>query len=161
MYQTTWVPGIPGGIPADNDPVRPATVWLPPGNQYHGYSVNPALTGVANAAAFTSAFQTAINSAGAAATSTHRQIVLLKAGTYFVNPQNIDEGVASCHQGKSADFVNLGDCQVGVYVRSDNVTIRGEGATTTSIVANGHIKGYGTVILFGFRYDLATTPAPA
>lgn len=160
MYQTTWNPGIAGGIPADNDPLRPATVWLPPGNPYHGYSVKPALAGVANAAAFTSAFQAAINSAGATATPSHRQIVLLKAGTYFVNPQNIDEGVASCHHRKSADFVNpknLGDCQVGVYLRSDNVTIRGEGATTTSIVANGHIKGYGTVILFGFRYGSSET----
>ena len=57
IYQTTWDPGIPGGIPADNDPVRPATVWLPSGNPYSGYSVNPALTGTANASAFTSAFQ--------------------------------------------------------------------------------------------------------
>jgi hypothetical protein len=52
-FRTTWSPGIPGGIPADNDPVRPATVWLPSGNPYGGYSVNPALTGVGNAAAFT------------------------------------------------------------------------------------------------------------
>src|SRR3954454_12619269 len=68
MYQTAWDPGIPGGIPGDNDPVRPATVWLPAGNPYGGYSVNPALTGTTNAASFSSAFQAAINSAGAAAT---------------------------------------------------------------------------------------------
>ena len=67
IYQTLWAPGVPGGIPADNDPVRPASVWLPAGDPYHGYSVNPALTGTANAAAFSSAFQAAINSAGAAA----------------------------------------------------------------------------------------------
>src|SRR4051795_11692321 len=62
MYQTAWDPGIPGGIPGDNDPVRPATVWLPAGNPYGGYSVNPALTGTTNAASFSSAFQAAINS---------------------------------------------------------------------------------------------------
>lgn len=133
MYQTFWDPGIPGGVPADNDPVRPATVWLPSGNPYNGYSVNPALTGTANAAAFSSAFQSAINSAGAAATPTSRRIVLLKAGTYFVNPQ-----------------VNSGG-QVGIVVKVDNITIRGEGAATTRIAANGTINDYGTVILFGHR----------
>jgi hypothetical protein len=133
IYQTPWDPGIPGGIPADNDPIRPATVWLPSGNPYGGYSVNPALTGTANAAAFSSAFQAAINAAGAAATPTSRKIVLLKAGTYFVNPQ-----------------INSGG-QVGIVVKVDNVTIRGEGAGTTRIAANGTINDYGTVILFGHR----------
>ena len=70
IYRTPWDPGIPGGIPADDDPVRPASVWLPAGDPYGGYSVNPALTGTANAAAFSSAFQAAINAAGAAATPT-------------------------------------------------------------------------------------------
>ena len=133
IYRTPWDPGIPGGIPADNDPVRPASVWLPAGNPYGGYSVNPALTGTGNAAAFSAAFQAAINSAGAAATPTSRKIVLLKAGTYYVNPQ-----------------VNSGG-QVGIVVKVDNVTIRGEGATTTRIAANGTINDYGTVILFGHR----------
>jgi len=133
IYQTPWDPGIPGGIPADNDPVRPATVWVPSGNPYGGYSVNPALTGTANAAAFSSAFQAAINSAGAAATPTSRRIVLLKAGTYYVNPQTNSGG------------------QVGIVVKVDNVTIRGEGAQTTRIAANGTINDYGTVILFGHR----------
>src|ERR1035441_10306824 len=59
MYRTAWDPGIPGGIPADNDPVRPATGWLPSGNPYDGYSVDPSLTGKVKAAAFTSAFQSA------------------------------------------------------------------------------------------------------
>ena len=36
-FQTLWDPGIPGGIPADNDPVHPASVWLPSGNPYGGY----------------------------------------------------------------------------------------------------------------------------
>ena len=45
QFQVRWAPGIPGGVPRDNDPVRPATVWLPAGNPYGGYSVNPALTG--------------------------------------------------------------------------------------------------------------------
>jgi len=133
MYQVPWNPGIPGGIPADNDPVRPATVWLPSGNPYHGYSVNPSLTGTANAAAFTASFQAAINAAGAAATPSSRRIVLLKAGTYYVNPQ-----------------VNSGG-HVGIYVKVDNVTIRGEGADTTHLAANGTITDYGTVVLFGHR----------
>ena len=67
--------------------MRPASVWLPAGNPYGGYSVNPALTGVGNAAAFTAEAQAAINAAGAAASAGHRQIVRLKAGTYYVNPQ--------------------------------------------------------------------------
>ena len=133
IYRTPWDPGIPGGIPADNDPVRPATVWLPAGNPYNGYSVNPALTGTANAAAFSAAFQAAINSAGAAATPTSRKIVFLKAGTYYVNPQTNSGG------------------QVGIVVKVDNVTIRGEGAQTTRIAANGTINDYGTVMLFGHR----------
>ena len=37
MFQTPWDPGIPGGIPADDDPTRPASVWLPDGDPYHGY----------------------------------------------------------------------------------------------------------------------------
>ena len=88
-FQTTWNPGIPGGIPADNDPVHPASVWLPSGDPYSGYSVDPSLTGQAKAAQFTSAFQAAINSAGAAASPSMRKIVKLKAGTYFVNPQQL------------------------------------------------------------------------
>ena len=133
IYRTPWNPGIPGGIPADNDPVRPATVWLPAGNPYGGYSVNPALTGTANAAAFTSALQAAVNSAGAAATPTSRKIVLLKAGSYFVNQQSGPAG------------------QVGIYVRVDNVTIRGEGADVTRLSANGTIHQLGAVVLFGHR----------
>ena len=134
-FQTTWNPGIPGGIPADNDPVHPASVWLPSGDPYLGYSVDPSLTGQAKAAQFTSAFQAAINSAGAAASPSMRKIVKLKAGTYFVNPQQLP---------------NAGG-QVGIYVRVDNVTIRGEGADNTRIVANGTIPEYGAVILFGHR----------
>jgi hypothetical protein len=135
QFQTRWSPGIPGGVPRDNDPVRPATVWLPSGNPYGGYSVNPALAGQGNAAAFTSAMQAAINAAGAAATPSSRKIVLLKAGTYYVTPQNLP---------------NKGG-QVGLYVTVDNVTIRGEGADRTRLVANGTIPDYGTVVLFGHR----------
>lgn len=36
---TVWNPGIPGGIPTDTDSTRPATVWLPSGNPYGGFSV--------------------------------------------------------------------------------------------------------------------------
>ncbi len=135
QFQTRWSPGIPGGVPGDNDAVRPATVWLPSGNPYGGYSVNPALAGQGNAAAFTSAMQAAINAAGAAATPSSRKIVLLKAGTYYVNPQGLP---------------NKGG-QVGLYVTVDNVTIRGEGADRTRLVANGTIPDYGTVVLFGHR----------
>ncbi|HET9035976.1 MAG TPA: hypothetical protein VFN45_07215 [Myxococcaceae bacterium] len=135
QFQTRWSPGIPGGVPRDNDPIRPATVWLPAGNPYGGYSVNPALAGQGNAAAFTSAMQAAINAAGAAATPSSRKIVLLKAGTYYVNPQGLP---------------NKGG-QVGLYVTVDNVTIRGEGADRTRLAANGTIPDYGTVVLFGHR----------
>src|SRR5512132_1804483 len=64
QFRTSWDPGIPGGVPRDDDPVRPASVWVPPGNPYGGYSVNPVLTGVGSAAAFTAAAQAAINAAG-------------------------------------------------------------------------------------------------
>jgi hypothetical protein len=136
LFRTAWDPGIPGGIPADDDPIRPASVWLPPGDPYNGYSVDPALAGRANAAAFTAAFQAAINSAGDEATPTSRKIVFLGEGTYFVNPQR--------YPGSGSD-------QVGIYVKVDNVTIRGSGADTTRLAANGTINNYGTVVLFGHR----------
>src|SRR5713101_8034549 len=77
--------------------------------------------------------QVTIASAGAAAPPTSRKIVLLKAGTYYVNQQS---------------FFGNG---IGLYVKVDNVTIRGEGADTTRIAANGTINNYGTVVLFGHR----------
>jgi len=135
QFRVSWSPGIPGGIPRDDDPVRPASVWLPPGDPYHGYSVDPALAGQANAAAFTSAAQAAIAAAGAAATPKGRRIVLLKAGTYFVAPQPLpDKGG-----------------HVGLYVTVDGVTLRGEGPDRTRLVAGGTIPEYGTVVLFGHR----------
>ena len=133
IYRTPWNPGIPGGIPTDTDPVRPATVWVPSGDPYGGYSVDPALTGTGNAVAFTAALQSAIASAGAAATPTSRKIVKIKAGTYYVAPQTNSGG------------------QVGIYVKVDNVTIRGDGPTTTRLAANGTINNYGTVVLLGHR----------
>ncbi len=136
LFRTVWDPGIPGGIPADDDPIRPASIWLPPGDPYIGYSVDPALAGRTNAAAFTTAFQAAINSAGEEATPTSRKIVFLSEGTYFVNPQR--------YPGSGSD-------QVGIYVKVDNVTIRGSGADTTRLAANGTINNYGTVVLFGHR----------
>jgi hypothetical protein len=139
QFRINWAPGIPGGVPRDNDPVRPASVWLPAGNPYDGYSVNPALAGQGNAAAFTSAMQAAINAAGAAATPSSRKIVLLKAGTYYVNPQTLPSKGG----------------QVGLYVTVDNVTIRGEGADRTRLAANGTIPDYGTVVLFGHRNGFA------
>ena len=141
QFRTSWSPGIPGGVPQDTDPVRPATVWLPAGNPYGGYSVNPALTGQANAGAFTAAAQAAINAAGAAATPNSRKIVLLKAGTYYVNPQTLP---------------NKGG-KVGLYVTVDNVTLRGEGPDRTRIAANGTIPDYGTVVLFGHRNGFSDT----
>jgi hypothetical protein len=145
--QQTWDPGIPGGIPLDNNALRPASVWLPSGNPYNGYSVNPALAGSANAAAFTTAMQNAINSAIAAATPSNRQIVYLAPGSYFVNPQTDPDGSGG---------------SVGLYVRGDDVTIRGSGSTQTSIVATAAFQnltvGYGTLVLIGHRYAASDTP---
>src|SRR5580658_6911219 len=142
--QQTWDPGIPGGIPLDNNSQRPASVWLPSGNPYNGYSVNPALAGSANAAAFTTAMQNAINSAITAATPSNRQIVYLAPGSYFVNPQTDPDGSGA---------------SVGLYVRGDNVTIRGSGSAQTSIVATAAFQsltvGYGTLVLIGHRYATA------
>ena len=125
--------GIPGGIPADDDPTRPASVWLPEGDPYHGYSVDPSLVGTGNAAAFTAAFQAAIDAAGAAATPTHRRIVRLGAGTS-----------SSIRRPSPAGWRAL-------LSQVDNVTIRGEGASRTRIVADTRIGDLGTVILFGHR----------
>lgn len=146
-FQTTWDPGIPGGIPADNDAVRPAEVWLPAGNPYRGYSVNPALTRPNKAAAFTAALQDAVNQAGAAAaadtrTPKRRRIVLLKAGTYYIVPQQGPFG------------------QVGIHVTVDNVTIRGEGAARTRLSASRAIPELGTVVLFGHRSGWAANIDP-
>lgn len=142
----TWAPGIPGGIPADNDATRPATVWVPSGNPYKGYSVNPALAGSSHATAFTSAMQSAINAAVAAATPTHREIVLLAPGSYFVNPQTDPDGSGA---------------QVGLYVRGNDVTIRGSGSAHTSIIATAAFQdltnGYGTCILIGHRYGYSNS----
>ena len=77
---TVWNPGIPGGIPGDGDATRPATVWLPSGNPYAGYSVNPALGNGATDA--TSAINSAISSAAAAAGAGARKVVLLAPGSY-------------------------------------------------------------------------------
>ena len=81
--RTVWNPGIPGGIPSDSDATRPASVWLPSGNPYGGYSVNPALGN--NSTDATSAINGALSSAGAAASNASRKIVLLAAGTYRIS----------------------------------------------------------------------------
>lgn len=78
--KTVWNPGIPGGVPADNSASSPATVWLPTGNPYGGYSVNPAL-GNNSSAAF-AAINAAITSAAAVASYGARKIVFLAPGTY-------------------------------------------------------------------------------
>ena len=70
---TIWNPGIQGGIPTDSDALSPATVWLPPGDTYSGYSV-PAN---ATHAQITSA----LSSAAAVASYGARKIVLMQAGT--------------------------------------------------------------------------------
>lgn len=142
-FRTTWDPGIPGGIPRDNDLVRPAEVWLPSGNPYGGYSVNPALAKPQNAAKFTAALQSAINAAGQVATPNSRRIVKLKAGSYYVAPQAGPLG------------------KVGIHVTVDNVTIRGEGANTTRLTAAGQIPELGTVVLFGHRSGWFVSPDPA
>jgi pectin methylesterase-like acyl-CoA thioesterase len=102
---TGWNPGIPGGIPDDADATRPATVWLPSGNPYGGYSVNPALGKGSTDA--TSAINSAITSAGSAASASARKIVLLASGTY-----------------RTTDVIDLG---------RSNVTLRGSGHRDTII----------------------------
>lgn len=152
-YQTTWDPGIPEGIPADDDPIRPARVWLPSNDPYQGYSVNPALTRPRNAAAFTAALQAAIAAAAREAAESdpverkHRRIIRLKAGNYFVTPQQYR--IPNAPNGNPVG-------RVGIFVDVDNVTIRGEGANTTRLTAAGRIGELGTVVLFGHRSGWAS-----
>lgn len=102
---TVWNPGIPGGIPTDADSARPAIVWVPSGNPYSGYSVNPALgDGSADA---TSAINKAITSAASVASPSSRRIVFLAPGRYRTN-----------------DIVRLG---------RSHVTLRGAGMGRTII----------------------------
>ena len=102
---TVWNPGIPGGIPGDTDPIRPATVWRPSRNPYAGYSVNPALgNGTTDV---TADINDAIAAAGRAATAGARKIVLLAPGTY-----------------RTSGAISIG---------SSNVTLRGSGQGRTII----------------------------
>jgi hypothetical protein len=102
---STWSPGVQGGIPADSDVTRPATVWLPDGDPYGGYSIDPALGNDTTNAA--TAINAAIQSAGAVATENSRRIVLLPTGTFRVNS--------------------------GLTFDQSYVTVRGQGAAFTKI----------------------------
>jgi len=125
---TVWNPGIPGGIPGDGDATRPATVWVPAGNPYGGYSVNPALGNGSTDA--TSAINSAINSAGGAASANARKIVLLAPGNYRTN----------------------GIIQLG----RSNVTLRGSGSGT---VINHRTTSDGAAIEIGNTVgDYSSTP---
>jgi hypothetical protein len=125
---TVWNPGIPGGIPGDADATRPATVWLPSGNPYAGYSVNPALGNGSTDA--TSAINSAISSAGSAATANARKIVLLAPGTYRTN----------------------GIIQLG----RSNVTLRGSGSGT--VINHKTASDWAAISIGRTVGDYSTTP---
>ena len=126
---TVWNPGIPGGIPGDGNAARPATVWLPSGNPYAGYSVNPALGNGSTDA--TSAINGAINSAGSAASANARKIVLLAPGTYRTN------GIVSI--GRS------------------NVTLRGSGPRVT-IIDHRAASDWAAISIGNTVGDYSSTP---
>jgi len=95
-----WLPGLMavGGIPKDDDPVRPAQVYLPNGDPYDGYSVDPAL-GDGNSDA-TSAIQSALNAAGSGATENSRRVVVLPPGDFAIStPLEIPSYVTLRGQG--------------------------------------------------------------
>jgi len=73
--------------------------------------------------------------------------VYLAPGSYFVNPQTDPDGSGG---------------SVGLYVRGDDVTIRGSGSAQTSIVATSAFQslsvGYGTLVLIGHRYASSDAP---
>ena len=126
---TVWNPGIPGGIPGDGDATRPATVWLPSGNPYAGYSVNPALgNGSTNA---TSAINSAITSAGSVASASARKIVLLAPGTYKISGT--------------------------ISLRRSNVTLRGSGQRST-IINRPSPSGEAAIWMGNAVGDYSTTP---
>jgi hypothetical protein len=125
---TVWNPGIPGGIPTDADATRPATVWLPSGNPYAGFSVNPAIgNGTIDA---TSAINNALNSAASAASASARKIVLLAPGTY-----------------RTTGIINLG---------RSNVTLRGSGPRT--IIDHRAAADYAAIAIGHSVDDYSTTP---
>ncbi|AKU91473.1 glycosyl hydrolase family 28-related protein [Vulgatibacter incomptus] len=123
---TLWEPGLMavGGIPSDHDARRPATIYLPAGNPYAGFSVNPALAdGTTDAAA---AIQAALNAAGNQARETSRRVVYLAAGTYFISGEGLNV----------PSFVTLR----GRGARGDTVTrlVKAEGSQM-SVINLGHL----------------------
>jgi hypothetical protein len=125
---TVWNPGIPGGVPTDTDAARPATVWLPSGNPYGGYSVNPALGNDSTDA--TSAINNAIRSAAAAASASSRRIVLLAPGTY-----------------RTKGIISLG---------RSNVTLRGSGPGT--VINHRTASDWAAISIGNTTDDYSTTP---
>ena len=126
---TVWNPGIPGGIPGDGDATRPATVWLPSGNPYAGYSVNPALGNGSTDA--TSAINSAITSAGSAASASARKIVLLAPGTY-----------------RTSGVISIG---------RSNVTLRGSGQRVT-IIDHRRASDWAAISIGSTVGDFSSTP---
>ena len=125
---TVWNPGIPGGIPTDTDATRPATVWLPSGNPYGGFSVNPALGNGSTDA--TSAIDNALGAAGGAASAGARKIVLLAPGTY-----------------RTTGIIEVG---------RSNVTLRGSGPRT--IIDHRAASDYAAIAIGNTVGDYSTTP---
>ncbi len=86
---TEWLPGLNavGGVPRDDDRVRPSTVYLPSGDPFAGYSVDPSVAGSGGA---TRAIQDALDAAGAKASETGRKIVLLPSGEFRITGEGLE-----------------------------------------------------------------------
>lgn len=83
---TEWNPGLNslGGIPSDDDSIRPAKVYLPEGDPWGGYSIDPALAG----GEASEAIQAAVDAAAKEASETSRRIVLLPPGTFRLDSRS-------------------------------------------------------------------------
>ncbi|AKU89850.1 glycosyl hydrolase family 28-related protein [Vulgatibacter incomptus] len=86
---TRWEPGLNavGGIPADSDRERPASVYVPPDDPYGGFSVDPALANGATDAS--DAIQAALDAAGEQASERSRKVVYLRAGEYSIRGEGL------------------------------------------------------------------------
>ncbi|AKU89852.1 hypothetical protein [Vulgatibacter incomptus] len=87
--QTLWLPGLNavGGIPSDTDSARPATIYLPKGDPFRGYSVDPVLANGKSDAS--RAIQAALDAAGEQASEKGRKVVFLHAGEYSIRGEGL------------------------------------------------------------------------
>lgn len=150
--QTRWLPGLNavGGIPTDTDPDRPAIVYLPAGNPYGGYSVDPALgTQTGNAR---SAIQAALDAAGAQASERSRRVVLVKAGEYVIRGEGLNvpsfvtlrgegpRGPAATRlvkpSGTQMSVINMGHLWLKHTTPIDVVSDVAHGATQVTVARN-------------------------